>query len=145
MIGEIRSRIGRAKIAAQDSLVMKIAYWLVRVFVWWPIKFSVLLLYYVMVWPVLTILGSSSTMSLPESQGGNTRTTAQKDRPKRSRQRVKIQVFRQQVWQDASGSISDSDRAGNYISLYMDRIKAQNGGCRVRAIDMDTGSIVDTA
>lgn len=145
MIGEIRSRFDHAKIAAQDSLVVKIAYWLLRVFVWWPIKFSVLLLYYVMVWPVLTVLGSSSTMSFPESRGGNTRTTPQKDRPKPSRQRIKIQVFRQQVWQDASGSITDSDRAGNYISLYMDRIKAQNGGCRVRAIDMDTGSIVDTA
>lgn len=141
----VRSRIDQTKSAARNSLVVNIAYWLLVVFVWWPIKFSFLFLYYALVWPVLKILGSSTSMSLPESPGRNTRQTPSQDRPKPSRQRVKIQVFRQQVWEDASGAITDSDRSGNYIALYMGRIKAQNGGCRVRAIDMDTGSIVDTA
>ena len=148
-IDKIKNNINDFKESAKDSIFTKIAYWLFMIFFWWPIKYSFIVMYYLVVWPFLKILGSASSASYDDFSYDESSSTndAYKQRSEDARaktdaanRKLKVQFWSDTHWVDAS-HISGAN--ANRIGIELDRVSKQRPGKRVRCIDVETGNVVD--
>ena len=143
-INEIKQKIDDFKQVAKDSIFTKIVYWFFMITIWWPMKYSLLFLYYLGIWPFLKILGgltegtSDPSFDSSSSDSSNSRKSNKWTPP--VRRPWKIQVYNSNYWSDVlNGDTPDH----NYISQELQIKKMQNEGKKVRAIYRDTGEVID--
>jgi hypothetical protein len=127
------------------SMPVKIIYYFFRYFLWLPIKYSMLLCYYTIVWPFLKILSFASESS-ESSIFSNINTSNTVTPNKTQESRSSTTNYEIQTWE---GSYWVTRRSGNSGSTIMSHevgtVKEQNSGKRTRAISRDTRQVLDIA
>ena len=136
-IKKIKQNINSFKSKTQSVLEMiknnkitKAIYWISFIFLWWPVKFSFLFMYYIVIWPFVKIFGSSGSSSSGTSfLDGRRRWWS-------------VQVFERGMWFDRFTSQNEDK---NYISTMVTKIHSQNSGKKIRAIYKDTGELIESS
>ena len=126
------------------SMPVKIIYYIFRYTLWLPTKYSMLLCYYMIVWPLLKILSFASESS-ESSIFSNINTSNAVTPNKTQESRSSITNYEIQTWE---GTYWVTRRNGNSGSTIMSHevgtVKEQNSGKRTRAISRD-GQVLDIA
>ena len=135
---KIKQTISATYQTISNSMPVKIIYYFFRYFGWFPIKYSVILCYYVIVWPLIKVFGGSGSSSTGGSGSSSTGTSFLDG----ERRWWSVQVFRNGMWVNIATSQNQNP---NYISKEVSRIKEQNVGIKTRAIYKDTGQVIESA
>lgn len=118
----------------KNNTITKVLYWIFVIFLWWPVKYSFLFMYYILIWPFVKILGGSGSLSSSQSSGSSSLEGRLR--------RWKIEVYIDGMWWE---KFSGTNENKQYISSQVMLVKGQNGGNRTRAVYADTGEMIDSA
>lgn len=129
-IYSLKVKINNILETIKNNTITKVLYWISVIFLWWPVKFSFLFMYYILIWPFVKVFGGSGSLSSGSSflDGG--------------RRWWSIEVFEGGKWWE---KFSSQNEDKNYISSMVTKIQSQNGGNKTRAIYKDTGELIESS